>query len=276
MKSKIVRIWNRLRFGKFVNLKVHTKINERTFAIPLIRGIGAGHFVNPEPWLSIAIKKLMTSMKGKFVDVGVNVGQTLLKVKSIDPDMDYVGFEPNPTCLFYLNELCKQNALKNVVIVPCGLGNRTFIADLTLYTDQADSSATIIAGFRNTPGRTIKVPIIDAASASQIFSETIGMIKIDVEGAELDVLQGLKDVISKQRPFIICEILPVYDASNTDRLQRQNNIAVLLKAVRYSIYRIRENATLQPLSGFEVHSNLADVNYLFVPDENAVAVGENW
>ena len=40
-----------------------------------------------------------------FIDVGVNVGQTLLKLKSISSEINYLGFEPNPNCVNYLKNL---------------------------------------------------------------------------------------------------------------------------------------------------------------------------
>jgi hypothetical protein len=36
----------------------------------------------------------------------------------------------------------------------------------------------------------------------------VDLIKIDVEDFEADVLEGMREVISRDRPFIVCEILP--------------------------------------------------------------------
>ena len=37
----------------------------------------------------------------------------------------------------------------------------------------------------------------------------LGVLKIDAEGAELDVLRGLAETIDRDRPLIICEVLPI-------------------------------------------------------------------
>ena len=54
-----------------------------------------------EPWMLQNLVQIAEQAEGTFVDVGVNLGQTLLAVKSIGEDWDYLGFEPNPCCLFY-------------------------------------------------------------------------------------------------------------------------------------------------------------------------------
>lgn len=56
-----------------------------------------------------------------FIDVGVNIGQTLLNVRSIDKDRNYIGFEPNPTCINYVMELIKINDFKNTTLIPFGI-----------------------------------------------------------------------------------------------------------------------------------------------------------
>ena len=52
------------------------------------------------------------------VDVGANLGQTLLKVKRLDRRARYVGFEPNPWCVVYMEELVRVNRLEHCSIVP--------------------------------------------------------------------------------------------------------------------------------------------------------------
>src|SRR6185436_11975470 len=47
-----------------------------------------------EVWLFDALQRVMLERSGAVIDVGVNVGHTLIKVKTADPQRDYIGFEP--------------------------------------------------------------------------------------------------------------------------------------------------------------------------------------
>ena len=44
--------------------------------------------------------------------------------------------------------------------------------------------------------------------------DNICAMKIDVEGFELEVLQGVKDTLVKYRPFVFCEIWPLPEKSD--------------------------------------------------------------
>jgi len=66
-------------------------------------------------------------------------------------------------------------------------------------------------------------------------------LKIDVEGAELEVIEGLKNWINDHRPIMIAEVLPTYTADNTFRIERQNRIAVLVSEMNFVILRKIEN-----------------------------------
>ena len=62
--------------------------------------------------MSEVIQRLFKLKSGAFIDVGVNLGQTLLKVAAIDPGRAYVGFEPNPACVDYVWKLIETNNLE--------------------------------------------------------------------------------------------------------------------------------------------------------------------
>ena len=74
-----------------------------------------------EPWMRQLLQAIMPLKSGVFCDVGVNLGQTLLCVKSVDKFREYIGFEPNPNCNMVLQELVRYNKWGDVRIVPVGL-----------------------------------------------------------------------------------------------------------------------------------------------------------
>lgn len=53
-------------------------------------------------WKIDLFKRILSVKKGDFIDIGVNVGQTLLNINSIDINSGYIGFEPNSNCVFML------------------------------------------------------------------------------------------------------------------------------------------------------------------------------
>ena len=75
---------------KRVNFTIPVRYHYARFNIPIIRGLGVQHLKKAEPWMDELMEKLLSQRDdGIFVDVGVNIGQTLLKLRSVCPEMEY-------------------------------------------------------------------------------------------------------------------------------------------------------------------------------------------
>ena len=226
------------------------------------------------------LDQLLDSEK-TFIDVGVNLSQTLLKVKAINSSVSYIGFEPNPLCVFYTNEVVKQNLFEKVQIYPVGLSIESTVLNLNLYNNSDhDSGASIIEGFRdsNSITKKIHVPVFNFSDIKLSSTLRTGIIKIDVEGAELEVIQGVLKLIEEDKPYIFIEILPAYNDKNTVRIDRQNQIASILTSLNYTIYRIKKTKNefvgLSKLDSFDIHSDINLCEYIFCPNEQCQAFEE--
>lgn len=267
------------RLGQFhrLNRNLETEIGGQRIVLPVIAGLIVEL---TEPWMLTLLRRLMPLTSGTFLDVGVNIGQTLIKAKSIDPARRYIGFEPNPVCVHYVEELVAANGWANVRLIPAGLGLKSGIVTLQLYHGRSgDSAASIVEGFR--PGEAITfrktVAILAAANLpDDLLAPPVGLIKIDVEGAEADVIDALAPVIARDRPLISMEILPCYDASRTDRIARQARIEARLAELDYRILRVLHEGRegdyeLAPIEAIGVHGDLALCEYVMCPAERVAA-----
>jgi hypothetical protein len=102
-------------------------------------------------------------------------------------------------------------------------------------------------------------------------STDVSVVKIDVEGAELDVLRGMRGTLARTRPAVICEILPVYEAGSERgqfRLGRQLAIEKMMRELGYDILRIHPDGRLEQIQAIGIHSDLAETNYLFISDDD--------
>ena len=277
MKKFTYRLLRKVGVLKRVNFKTSITLNNKNFNIPIINEMGLGNFLDlSEPWMLHILKRLIAhpDYKKTFIDVGVNLGQTLIKVKSVAPSIHYVGFEPNPVCVYYVNELIAANRFTNTEIIPVGIGDRSSVLKLKLYNNSdVDSSASIVEGFREESSVTkiINVPFFKYSDLSTDKEFHIGIIKIDVEGAELEVIRGFKCKIELDRPIILVEILPVYNRENLLRISRQENIQKILNELDYKILRVikmdnRFNK-VQEISEFGIHSGLNFCEYILTPSE---------
>ena len=104
-----------------INFKTTRVLNGNRISIPIINGKKVS--VSGEKWMSGILRELFQFTDGTFYDVGINLGQTLIKVKTLDPRRNYVGFEPSPSCIFYLRRLINSNHWDQILIVPVGLWN---------------------------------------------------------------------------------------------------------------------------------------------------------
>ncbi|MBP7997643.1 MAG: FkbM family methyltransferase [Chloroflexi bacterium] len=268
------KIARRIGLFKFINFIWFIKIGGTRFKIPVIQEMGLGNFTVTEPWMMDLIQDLYKKKTGAFIDIGANIGQTLLKLKSVAPEVDYVGFEPNPACVYYLRELFKANHFKRSIVIPTGLFNADRLMELLFFgLSEVNSGASIIMDFRptNKVYERQHVPVFRFDEVHKTLPiEQIAIIKIDVEGAEMEVLQGLQKTLMEQRPFLIMEILPAYNDQNFQRLERQRQIEQFAKEANYSIFRILKTDKerllgLEDLEIIGIHSDLRKCDYVFIP-----------
>tara|TARA_B100001093_G_scaffold481489_1_gene512275 strand:+ start:980 stop:1813 length:834 start_codon:yes stop_codon:yes gene_type:complete len=263
------------RLKSTLNLCFSRNLNGRKIKIPLINGIKVG--LGNEKWMSQVIVKVMNVSGGDtFWDVGANLGQTLIKLKTLDSSWHYVGFEPNPTCVYYIQELIKKNSFSKTTIFPVGLFLENTILELETFGNDADPLGSIIPNFRKSRPNSSKkwVPLFSSSAIEEkIPVSNVDIVKIDAEGAEFEVLQTLKSLIVDKRPVVLIEILPVYKKENSSRFISQKKIEALFKEIDYSIFRInKKNGEFDgfaQINEIGIHGELNMCDYLVCPTEKA-------
>ncbi len=274
MKKLFIRGLRKFGILKRISIYPKVTINDHPFHIPIINETGINNYLHlSESWMQFILSKLL-SPETTFLDIGVNLGQTLLKVKAVDKSIPYIGFEPNPTCVNYINNLVSANSFQDTAIYPVGISDSSSVLNLNLFSDdEHDSSASIIEDFRGSTSikKSINVPVFKFEDISIEKASNIGVIKIDVEGAEVEVLSGIKQHLKSQRPFVLIEILPAYNAENIKRISRQDLIQDLLSECDYSFFRIvkpqGEFEHIEKIESFGIHSDLNKCDYILSPKE---------
>lgn len=260
---------------RWMNVIVRGEQLGRQLRIPVRRGVGLEWLLDGEAWADPIYAALLPAVDGVFVDVGVNLGQSLVRVRLIEPDRAYLGFEPNPQCVAYTEQLLRLNNLGAALIIPAALSDADGEAEL-LFTrdDPADPSATIIAGYKGSAtirsSRSVPMRSFRSVEAEHAIGR-IGILKIDVEGAECEVLRSMRERLANDRPVVLIEILPTGVPPLPIRLQRQQEIESLFAELDYHLHRVRNKPGDQRLEAMHepiaVHSDQDLANFIALPKE---------
>jgi FkbM family methyltransferase len=260
----------------YVNFVLSYARNGSKVRIPVIRSLGSGNLWLSELWMCEVLERLLPLKKGCFLDIGVNLGQSLIKLKLVDGSIPYLGFDPNPVCMFYTNELIRENKYENAMLVPVGLSSRNELVTLNFYSDGAsDSSASIVKDFRpnNRIFRKQFVACFDYEQIKGCFpDEDVCIVKIDVEGAELEVLTGIRGLLLEKRPFVLIEVLPVYSESNVFRWERQHQLERIIKDCDYKLFMISKSGrkfnSFTPIETIGINTDIENADYFLCPAES--------
>jgi FkbM family methyltransferase len=166
--------------------------------------------------IQVAFDELVSS-GNQCIDVGANFGMHTLYLANLVGDSGKVwAFEPLPKNL----ELLRRNIGLNhfsqrVEVVPKVASNSP---DLFLRMAGMDDPVAVTACLSNeTDSKTIAVPNVRLDDMFNAKSCNIGLIKIDVEGAEMDVLRGAEEMLKRCKPNLVIEVhgfaLPKFGSS---------------------------------------------------------------
>lgn len=192
-------------------------------------------------WKTRAIADILRIRQGMLIDVGANVGQTLLDFLSAPVRSAYVGFEPNPICYVHLAKFISANGLDRCVVIPSALGDRNGIAQLYSYGGDVDSGATTVDELR--PRLKAKPTAIAMLRLDDIADDLpdrdIALIKIDVEGGELAALRGMEQTVRRSKPWLMCEVLHRdVSAEAQPFVQRCEELTHFVAGVGYQVLRM--------------------------------------
>jgi len=147
---------------------------------------------------------------GVFVDVGANIGLMSLFVSRYFPLANIHAFEAHPETAVILRENLSLNSFSNNITVhSVALGSERSTVSISADLDANRGGASIV----NEGQQPISV---ECFTMDEVLAESkVDLIKIDVEGYELHVLQGAKKIIESQHPVLIIEISQ--DRDGTDQ-----------------------------------------------------------
>jgi len=186
-----------------------------------------------------------------WLDVGAHYGYTSVALcKFVGEHGRVIAFEPMLSTAGYLAQTRQINRFSQLIILPFGLAAEYSMnllnlpvvrgmVDSTMDKDQASWFETIIV---------IKL--------DQVWSSICGInphidgVKVDVQGMEIEVLKGMKDILKTNRPKLVVEVHRGVD--------RQELLRVI-ESFGYSL----EAVPIEPLEGEEKAQFIDDRSYSF-------------
>jgi len=150
-----------------------------------------------------------------FIDVGANIGFiSLFASQLVGASGAVYSFEPASETFEILKRNVRMNNIDNIRVYNFALGSTR--GSLLIYNNLAISrgSASLIPYQDNSDGRQVFVQTLDEfVTVNEIFN--IKMVKIDVEGWELEVLKGAKHLLGRfDSPIICIEYSNLYPIQN--------------------------------------------------------------
>ena len=155
---------------------------------------------------------LIEELKGNdiFWDIGANIGHHALAVEKLHPGTSIYAFEPNPKALKRLNKNLNANA-SAIQVVPKALSNKEEKG--SMFTTPGNLGRTSLKKLDKAKEIESEIEVTRADALISSGLPLPNVIKLDVEGNEIEVLQGFGELLSN--PTIRTVVYEVVDPKDS-------------------------------------------------------------
>ncbi|MGI8728939.1 MAG: FkbM family methyltransferase [Solirubrobacteraceae bacterium] len=136
-------------------------------------------------------------------DVGANIGSLALVAAGIvGPRGRVLAVEPDAGCAAAIRANAALNDLRQIDVLEAAAARHSGTADLVVVRDRLWTRLASV-GEHDQQQRRVSVP---AVALDDVDAPPPRLVKIDVEGAELDVIAGMARLLREARPLVVCEM----------------------------------------------------------------------
>lgn len=170
------------------------------------------------------------------VDIGAHVGLVTLPMSDVMArDATVIAFEPANINFKYLTKHITLNKKNNVMLYDCLVGDKN-INNVKFYerNDPTGMNSLVVKKNHEKYITTYKKQItLDSFFENSTLKPEL--IKIDVEGAEVKVLQGARNTLKKFKPVIFLSVHPVEISLLNNSLEE---LIYIIHDMNYQIFNI--------------------------------------
>ena len=216
-------------------------------------------FLDDEDCLQLSVNEIVEPVETQLfndiikngevlVDVGANIGYfTLLMAKLSGPTGKIFSFEPEDNNFELLDKNVKCNNYQNIVLEKKGVSDHNGTNKFFLSTKNTGMHS--LQKIRD-GSKEIKIDVIklDDYFSTLDLVEKISLIKIDVEGAEFQVLNGMKTILKNENLRLLIEFIPEHLEKHGTN---PSDVLKILDDNNFELYQINENTKELELKNYE-------------------------
>jgi FkbM family methyltransferase len=170
----------------------------------------------------------------RIIDCGANIGMSILFFKSYAPGCRILAIEPDPATFALLQRTIERNALTDIELLQAAVAGTDGTA--TLYGDA--SAGSITSSIRREWGGDT-ASTVTALRLSDLTTEPIDFLKLDVEGAEYEVID---DLAESGRLALVAEMIVECHAL-TDAPNARERLIARLRGAGFDVEIVSETGT---------------------------------
>lgn len=151
------------------------------------------------------------------IDVGANRGQFALDVEAALPEARVYSFEPMSGAAATFRRVFGGNSRYSIVEVALGAGEGSADLHVSRHDDSSSllpigaAQVAFFPGTEETAMTSVRVTTLDSALRMEALVEPV-LVKIDVQGFELEVLRGAVETLDRVRwIYVECSFEELYD-----------------------------------------------------------------
>jgi FkbM family methyltransferase len=195
------------------------------------------------------------------VEAGAHIGtETLLLASLVGTKGKVFAFEPNPVVRKRLGINILVNDFSNIVnISEIALGQRP--ENVSFFIKNESVANQGLSSKYKYDDDVIEITVPQQRLDDWVFINKIpkiDFIKMDVQGSEIDILEGAKSTIQKYRPIILTE---AEDSMQSASAWTIEDLFIKIVSLNYSVFLINTDGSLNLLS----HSSIRNGNWLAIP-----------